>query len=69
MNLIINGKEEVIEKDGVSLAELLKLQNVEMPETVTVQLNDEFVRKEDFESTIIKDGDSIEFLYYMGGGK
>ena len=61
MNLIINGKKEVIEKDGVSLAELLKLQHVEMPETVTVQLNDEFVRKEDFESTIIKDGDRFFF--------
>ena len=41
---------------------------VEMPEYVTVSINDEFVATENRESTVLKDGDSVEVLYFMGGG-
>ena len=43
-------------------------QNVEMPEYVTVSINDEFVPSEEKESTVLKDGENVEFLYFMGGG-
>lgn len=42
---------------------------MEMQDYVTVQLNDEFVAKEDFETLLLKDGDVVEFLYFMGGGQ
>ena len=35
---------------------------------VTVSLNDDFVDKDTFDTTTVKEGDSIEFLYFMGGG-
>ena len=28
----------------------------------------QFVDKDTFDTTIVKEGDSIEFLYFMGGG-
>ncbi|GAB6174921.1 sulfur carrier protein ThiS [Paradesulfitobacterium aromaticivorans] len=68
MKIRINGNEVVLEK-AVSLKELLVMQNVRMPEYVTVQLNDEFVSTSSFENTLINDGDEIEFLYFMGGGQ
>ena len=40
-----------------------------MPEMVSVELNGEFLRREVFESTTLKEGDKVEFLYFMGGGK
>ena len=43
-------------------------ENVETPQYVTVTINDEFVESGQFAETVIKDGDSIEFLYFMGGG-
>jgi sulfur carrier protein len=55
-------------KDGLTLPELLAAENVEMPEYVTVSINDEFVASEDKESTVLKEGDNVEFLYFMGGG-
>ncbi len=55
-------------KDGLTLPELIEAENIEMPEYVTVSINDEFVASEDREKTVIKEGDSIEFLYFMGGG-
>ena len=67
MKLIINGDAKEI-KDGVSLPELLMIENVEQPDMVSVQLNDEFVRQEEHKNVVLKDGDDINFLYFMGGG-
>lgn len=55
-------------KEGLTLPELIEAENVETPEYVTVSLNDEFVSSEDKNSTVLKEGDVVEFLYFMGGG-
>ena len=55
-------------KDGLTLPELIELENVDMPEYVTVSINEEFVATEDKPKTVLKDGDNVEFLYFMGGG-
>ena len=54
--------------EGLTLEKLIELENVETPQYVTVTINDEFVESGTFDKTIIKDGDNIEFLYFMGGG-
>ncbi len=67
MKIQANGKEVVLEKE-LTVKELLGAQNVEMQDYVTVQINDEFVNRDDFETLLVKDGDVVEFLYFMGGG-
>lgn len=67
MKIQVNGKEVVLEKE-LTVKELLGTQNVEMQDYVTVQINDEFVNRDDFETLLVKDGDVVEFLYFMGGG-
>lgn len=67
MKVIINGKETVLENE-VTVKELLVTGYVEMQEYVTVQVNEDIIPSADYETHIIKDGDVIEFLYYMGGG-
>ena len=52
----------------ITVAGLIVQENVETPEYVTVTINDEFIEKEQFESTVIKENDNVEFLYFMGGG-
>ncbi|MGK9475655.1 sulfur carrier protein ThiS [Melioribacter sp. OK-6-Me] len=69
MKLTINGNNENIEKDKLTVSELLKLKNVEMPEMVSVELNGEILDREKYDSTELQDSDVIEFLYFMGGGK
>ncbi len=68
MKLSVNG--EVKELDGleISVAHALELLNVESPDMVSVQLNQEFVEKDDYNSILLKENDEIEFLYFMGGG-
>lgn len=67
MKIAINGKEVTLKKE-LTVTELLEIQKVEMPEYVTVQINDEPVERESFASRTVGEGDAVEFLYFMGGG-
>lgn len=67
MKIIVNGKEVTLEKE-LTVAELLEVQKVEMPEYVTVQINEEIIVREDFSRLVVKENDAVEFLYFMGGG-
>lgn len=67
MIIKVNGKEVELEKE-ITIKELLVQQQVEMPEYVTVQVNEEFIEQGQFDEFVVKDQDSIEFLYFMGGG-
>lgn len=69
MRLIINGEQKDFAQNRLNILELLTLEKVEMPDMVSVQLNDEFLRQPEYENTILKDNDNINFLYFMGGGQ
>jgi len=68
MNIKINGDLETMEKDNLTITELLVVKEVKMPEMVSVEYNGEMLDREKFDSTQLKENDEIEFLYFMGGG-
>ena len=68
MTITVAGEKKEY-KDGLTLPELIEAEKVETPEYVTVSINDEFVPTQEKENTVLKDGDSVEFLYFMGGGR
>lgn len=55
--------------DGITVSELIELENIEMPLYVTVSVNEEFVETEKKDTFVLENGDEVEFLYFMGGGK
>ena len=66
MQLQINGKKEEVEASTV--LELLKAKNID-PQMVAVEVNSAMVERDQLGSTAVKDGDQVEFLFYMGGGR
>ncbi len=66
MQVHINGKKE--EVHGQTVLELLKAKDID-PRMVAVELNAQMVERDLLETTPIKDGDQLEFLFYMGGGQ
>ncbi len=68
MKIKINGKTKEFENE-INITELLFQYKVEMPDAVSVQLNGKFVKKEKFLTTFVREGDEVDFLYFMGGGK
>ena len=67
MTIQVNG-EPFQTEIPISVTTLLKEARVDAPEYVTVQLNQQFIRRDDFDTTVLSDGDVVDFLYYMGGG-
>ena len=65
--IIVNDEKQEVTLPLI-LAELIKINKVFQPEMVTIQVNEEFVEKEDYEKIQLKEGDRIDFLYFMGGG-
>ena len=65
--IIVNDEKQEVTLP-LTLAELIKINKVFQPEMVTIQVNEDFVEKEDYETTQLKEGDRVDFLYFMGGG-
>lgn len=67
MKLNVAGKTKEY-PEGLTIRQLIEAENVETPEYVSVSVNDEFAKSQDFDTQVLHDGDNIEFLYFMGGG-
>ena len=52
----------------LNVSELIKQSDVQQPDMVSVQVNEEFAEREDWETIQLKEGDKVDFLYFMGGG-
>ena len=69
MNLTVNGKSASINgKDTMNVTSLLEELQVPQREYVTVELNGAIIDRDNFDEAAVRDGDAIEFLYFMGGG-
>ena len=63
---VAGNKKEYAE--GLTVAQLIEVENVENPLYVTVTINDDFVPSNAIDTSVLNDGDAVEFLYFMGGG-
>lgn len=62
----INGVQKQY-PSGLTISEMLIRENFEK-ERVAVELNEEIVSKDDYDTTVLKDADVIEVVSFMGGG-
>lgn len=67
IHITVSGNRREI-PESTTVQQLLTLEKVEMPEYVSVSVNEEFVLRENFDRQTFREGDTVEFLYYMGGG-
>lgn len=65
--IVVNGENQDVQLP-LTVAELIKQNNVLQPEMVSVQVNEEFVDRAEFDTLQLNENDSVDFLYFMGGG-
>ncbi|MBA3972899.1 MAG: thiamine biosynthesis protein ThiS [Candidatus Solibacter sp.] len=66
MKITVNGSPQDAPQ-GLRLPALLELIGIDSAR-VAIELNRRIVRKSDWPSTTIQDGDSIEVVTFVGGG-
>ena len=66
LRVFINGESKEI-SGTPSLAELI--DQLDLPAArIAIELNRDVVRRNDWSSTILQDGDRIEIVHFVGGG-
>ena len=66
MQVTINSLTETFDGEA-TVADLLALRKLE-PTRVAVEINEELVPRKTFDETMIRDGDRIEIVTFVGGG-
>ena len=67
MNIILNNTPENIAENEISIAQLLVLKNF-IFKMLVIKVNDQVIRKQEYETTIVKDGDHVVVLHLVSGG-
>ena len=65
--ITVNGETQEVQLP-LTLTELIKQNNVLQPDMVSVQVNEDFADRSEWGGIQLKEGDSVDFLYFMGGG-
>jgi len=66
IQVIVNGNPDQLD-DGATVAALVAKYNL-APPRVAVEINRELVPRRDYGATVLKDGDRIEIVTFVGGG-
>lgn len=62
----LNGQKKEIPA-AITLAHLLDELKLK-PERVAIEVNREIVKRDQWSSCVVQDGDSIEIVHFVGGG-
>ena len=66
IEVYINGEKERV-REGSTISKVLTQKKVK-PEMVAVEINGKLIDREDYAGLNLKEGDKIEYLFYMAGG-
>jgi thiamine biosynthesis protein ThiS len=66
LTIVVNGKHTEVE-EGSGISDLINSLGLNK-ERVAVELNRRIVRRADWDSTAISEGDKVEIVHFVGGG-
>ena len=67
MLIVINGERREFAQASMALSELVEQLSL-VPQRIAVELNQQIIRKDDWQNTNLRDGDRIEVVHFVGGG-
>lgn len=67
MNIILNNRTQSFEQNNLTVAQLLLIMKYSY-KMLIIKVNNELVKKDQYESFKIKDGDNVEVIHLMSGG-
>ncbi|MGE0090293.1 MAG: sulfur carrier protein ThiS [Bacteroidales bacterium] len=67
MNIIVNNNPESFKQNELTINQLLKLKNFTF-KMLVIKVNGELVKKAEYDSFVIKEGDDVNVLHLISGG-
>ena len=67
MKIIVNGSETDV-AEGARVSELIMSLSL-IPERLAIELNKKIIRRAEWDSTSLSEGDRVEIVHFVGGGR
>ena len=67
MKITLNNREEEFGKGSMTVSELIDVKNYTF-KMLVVKINNKLVKKHDYDSAIINEGDNVMVLHMISGG-
>lgn len=67
MNITLNNRDEVIEREEITIAELLQIKNFSF-KMLIIKLNGQLVKRHEYDTRIVKNGDDVSVFHLITGG-
>jgi thiamine biosynthesis protein ThiS len=68
LTFILNGNETHLEEGSLAVSALIKSLGLN-PQRLAVELNRRIIRRAEWDSTSISEGDTVEIVHFVGGGR
>ncbi|HCT94243.1 MAG: thiamine biosynthesis protein ThiS [Bacteroidetes bacterium GWE2_39_28] len=67
MKIILNNRPENFEGDSLSVSKIMEIKSFHF-KMLVVRLNDKLIKREEYETTDVKDGDDLKIIHLVSGG-
>ena len=67
MKFILNGEETCIERDKMTVSQLLEEKRFSFRMRI-IKINGRLIKKDQYDNEYINDGDEVQVIYLMSGG-
>ncbi|MFA4853397.1 MAG: sulfur carrier protein ThiS [Bacteroidales bacterium] len=67
MKIILNNTETELDNNEITVQELLNVRKFTF-KMLIIKVNGTIVKKDEYENTIIKDGDKVDVIHLISGG-
>ena len=64
MKIMLNNRAETIEGDVFSVSQIMVIKSFKF-RMLVVRLNDRLIKKEEYETTLVKDGDDLKIIHLV----
>ncbi len=67
MNIILNNRPDEFDRETMTVEDMIEIRKFSFRMRV-IKINGVLIKKEDYNSAVIREGDNVQMLYLMSGG-
>jgi sulfur carrier protein len=67
MNIVLNDRPEEFKGESITVSEMIVVKKFSYKMRI-IKVNGQLIPKENYDSTVIHDGDDVQMIYLMSGG-
>jgi len=67
MQILLNNRAEIIDADSMTVRQLLDFKTFTF-KMLIVKINGKFIKKGEYQTAVVKDGDDVMVLHMISGG-